>query len=404
MRRPRRRPDAARPIAAGDPPGAHAGPVARVRLDDSVAAAHRRSSKRRCRPPNSRRRCSTDCARAYRPGTGMADAFGRWLEAGARPARAGRLRLLGSGRQAAGRDALRARDRTAPAQTARLAAEAGRGPGGARLSRAGRRRRTAAVALFHLNGGRAADPRLARQTAFQVGDASSRGRAPRTRPAARTSSARTCCCVRSCRTRCSPRSVTSPGRTSWPISASCAASTTLRRPDAADVPARDGDPRRFQRRCGSSRDTTLPLEPLRRRTKRALNQLLEAQLPPARRRRRCDDVARALEERMEQLAHERAQIDRDARRRRALDARRGCRTISRSSTAKSSRPPSARTTRCAASFTMPRRRRFPAAIRRNGGRFRLFLNKYGPALVDRLIEELPTRYGHSLGRHDLIDR
>ena len=49
------------------------------------------------------------CARAYAPGVGMADAFGRWLEARARRPRAGRLRLVGPGGEAARQPGVRAR-------------------------------------------------------------------------------------------------------------------------------------------------------------------------------------------------------------------------------------------------------------------------------------------------------
>src|SRR4030095_16705841 len=66
-------------IAAGDPPQAHSGPVARVRLDESVNAAIR--ALEAAMPGHEFTTALIDgLRRAYAPGTGMADAFGRWLE------------------------------------------------------------------------------------------------------------------------------------------------------------------------------------------------------------------------------------------------------------------------------------------------------------------------------------
>jgi len=66
-------------IAAGDPPGSHDSPVARVLLDDSVAAAL--DALERALPPTEFTPALLEGLRAaYCPGTGMADAFGRWLE------------------------------------------------------------------------------------------------------------------------------------------------------------------------------------------------------------------------------------------------------------------------------------------------------------------------------------
>ena len=71
--------DATRAIVElGDPPGAHTAAIARVRLDDSVTAAHRRA-RSALRPPNSHRPHRQPPPHLS-AGIGMADAFGRWLE------------------------------------------------------------------------------------------------------------------------------------------------------------------------------------------------------------------------------------------------------------------------------------------------------------------------------------
>ena len=149
----RRAPSSLPPRARGEP-----APVAAIVLDDSIAraldeleahpAAHR-IPRAAARPTSAPR---------IAPGAGMADAFGRWLE-----------RVLG-GRGLVVYDAsdpaskplasgVFARELSTPGETATLAGARRRRPGGARLPRAGPRRRTTAVALFHLDGERdAADP------------------------------------------------------------------------------------------------------------------------------------------------------------------------------------------------------------------------------------------------------
>jgi bacillithiol biosynthesis cysteine-adding enzyme BshC len=68
-----------RTVSLGSPAGAHEGPVARVRLDESVAAAIREAEV--TLPPTEFSDATLAALRrAYQPGTGMADAFGTWLE------------------------------------------------------------------------------------------------------------------------------------------------------------------------------------------------------------------------------------------------------------------------------------------------------------------------------------
>ena len=66
-------------VTLGTPPGAGAGPVARVRLDDSVTETL--AALASILPPTEFSPALLDTVRhAYRPGGGMADAFGQWLE------------------------------------------------------------------------------------------------------------------------------------------------------------------------------------------------------------------------------------------------------------------------------------------------------------------------------------
>ena len=202
-------------------------PVATVAPRRSIADASRRARTDCCRPPSFASRCWPSCARAYRP----ASAWPRRSAAGwsACSANAGwssttrRIRRP----KPLGRPGVRAR-----AVDARPDGEA-RGAGRRRSRRRAaitRRctRRTTAWRCSVSTTARRADPPAGRPASWSANAATRRpalvaagGRA------ARPGSARTCCCGRSCRTRSSRRSVTSPGRTSWPTSASCAASTSI---------------------------------------------------------------------------------------------------------------------------------------------------------------------------------
>jgi bacillithiol biosynthesis cysteine-adding enzyme BshC len=138
-------------IAAGDPPHAHAGPVARVRLDESVTAAI--NALEAAMPATEFTPAIVDDLRqAYAPGTGMAEAFGRWLE-----------RLLGSrglivfdASDPAAKPLVShvfAREIEQAGLTARLASEAGADLE-ARGYHAQATPQEGSLALFHLNAGR----------------------------------------------------------------------------------------------------------------------------------------------------------------------------------------------------------------------------------------------------------
>jgi bacillithiol synthase len=146
--------------------------------------------------------------RAWRPGSGMGRAFAAWLE-----------HLLGqyglivfesadpAAKPLAGE--VFSRELAMPGRSAALAAEAGEA-----LASRGHAPQVApqadSLSLFRLDHGR--HPIRRQGSDFAAGI-----------PMA---SVRTCCCARSCRTRCFQRSVTWPGRASWRTSASCAASTS----------------------------------------------------------------------------------------------------------------------------------------------------------------------------------
>ena len=168
----------------------------------------------------------------------------------------------------------------------------------------------------------------------------------------------------------------------------------LRRADAADVPARDRHASSIRRRCASSASTSCRSKRCSRRTKRrSINccriscrrpskQSL-TQRVDARSRSAWRDVAAAV-----------PQIDPtlEGTVQSTLTA---CSTICRRCTTRSSRRRSGGTRRCAGSSSARRRSRFPTAIRRSArSAFVWFLNRYGPALVDRLLEDLPLDMGH----------
>ena len=84
-----------------------------------------------------------------------------------------------------------------------------------------------AVSLFYLNDGRHSVRFSGDRATIGSRETTPVGAARRSGTGARTISARTCCCGRSSRTRCSRRSVTSPDRTSSRIWDSCATSTRI---------------------------------------------------------------------------------------------------------------------------------------------------------------------------------
>jgi bacillithiol biosynthesis cysteine-adding enzyme BshC len=154
-----------RTVSVGTPPGANAGPVARVRLDESVVAAAA-ELEAALQPTEFSPQVLETVRATYGPGTGMADAFGRWLESllgtrglivfdasdpAAKPLVAGVF----------------AREIEHAGETARLAAAAGAALE-ARGYHAQATPQTDSVSLFHLNDDRAPVRRAG--DGFQVGE------------------------------------------------------------------------------------------------------------------------------------------------------------------------------------------------------------------------------------------
>lgn len=152
-------------IGIGDPSGAHERPVARVRLDDSVAGAIGRLEA--ALPPTEHTPWLLSAiGRAYRVGTGMSDAFAQWLDTVLGPAGL----VVYDASDPAAKPLLAdlfAREIEHPGDTARLAAAAGEALT-ARGYHAQVTPQAGAVALFHLNGGR--EPIRQDGSGFLVGD------------------------------------------------------------------------------------------------------------------------------------------------------------------------------------------------------------------------------------------
>ena len=173
-------------------------PVARVRLDESTPRSAR--SKRRSAGNRVHARAARQPRRRLRTGAGWPTrSAAGWKRA--RPRGLVVFDASDRGRQAAGRHVF-AREIEQAGQTARLAAEAGRRSSRARLSRAGDAAGRQPRAVSHERGPPA--------------DQTQAGRIPGRRSSTiephcwsacaehRRSSARTCCCGRSCRTRSFP--------------------------------------------------------------------------------------------------------------------------------------------------------------------------------------------------------
>ena len=127
-------------------PGAEPAPVATVRLDDSILDVL--AELERILPPTEfRSSVMAGLRRAYTPGAGMAEAFGRWME----QVLGDRGLVVYDSSDPASKPLVSqvfARELSMPGQTVRLAALAGSDLDGARLPRAGARRRTTASRCF----------------------------------------------------------------------------------------------------------------------------------------------------------------------------------------------------------------------------------------------------------------
>jgi len=375
-------------IAAGDPPQAHSGPVARVRLDESVNAAI--SALEAAMPGTEFTPALIDGLRlAYAPGTGMADAFGRWLETVLGP----RGLIVFDASDPAAKPLVShifAREIEQAGQTARLAAEAGAALE-ARGYHAQATPQEGSLALFHMNAGR--QPIKPHQAGFLVGE----------RP---ESTAALLEGVRSSPEEFSPSVLLRPivQDTLFPTVCYVAGPNELaylgqlrRVYDAFSTPM----PLIQQRATATLVDSNalrfltrydVALESLRAQDEAVLNAVLEAQLPPSV-EASLDEAVRTLEQRMERLAKEVVQIDptlegasRSTLSRMQDDLKKLHGKIIQAAKRKDE------TLR--RQFQNARAQAFPGGEpQERAVGFVYFLNKYGPALVDRLYAELPVDAG-----------
>ena len=377
-----------RAVAAGDPPGAHIEPVARVRLDATIdAAIHELTAA--LPQTEFTESLITSIRAAYVPGAGMADAFGRWMEwvLGTRG-----LVVFDSSDAAAKPLAapLFMRELERAGSTARLAAEAG-----AALEAHGYTAQVTpqpeTVALFHLNGGR--QPVRIQGDGFQVGDSIVARDALLER-------------VRQNPTEFSPNVLLRPvvQDTLFPTVCYVAGPNELAYLgqlrgvyDAFGVPM----PLMYQRATATLLDSNavrflmrndISVEQLQAQDESLLNQLLAAQLPPDV-EAAMQDVDRLLQDRMEQLAASVAQIDatlegaaRSASGRMQDDLKKLNAKVIQAAKRKDE------TLR--RQFHHAQAQAFPGGEpqERSVG-FVSFLNKNGPAFVHRLLEELTTDIG-----------
>jgi bacillithiol biosynthesis cysteine-adding enzyme BshC len=375
-------------IAAGDPPGSHDGPVARVRLDDSVAAAL--DALQRALPPTEFTSALVDNLRtAYCPGTGMADAFGRWLD----HVLGSRGLIVFDASDAAAKplvSQLFAQEIEHPGRTAKLAAAAGDALA-ARDYHVQVSPQDGSVALFHLNSGR--EPIKSHVQGFQIGSEivpapallkqaieSPESFSPNVllRPLAQDTLFPTACYVagpNELAYLAQLRQVYDAFAVPMPLIQPRASATIL-----------DANAIRFLGRYD------IPMESLRAQDEAVLNEVLEAQLPPSV-EASMEEAVNAVKQRMDRVATEVLLIDptlegaaRSTLARMQDDLKKLNGKIIQAAKRKDE------TLR--RQFRHAKEQAFPEGEpqERVVG-FVYFLNKYGPALVDRLSRELPLDAG-----------
>lgn len=369
-------------VTLPDLPGAGVGPVARVHLDESVRAAIEQVAA--LLPPTEFSATILEGLRqAYQPGAGMADAFGRWIEAvlGSRG-----LVVFDSSDPAAKplASGIFAREIEQAGATSRLAAEAG----SALVSRGYHAQVTPQqdqAALFHIDGVRSG---ISAQEAPSLLDRVRRQPAEFSpnvllRPLVQDTVFPTICYV------------AGPNELAYlaqlrPVYAAFGLPMPLmyQRTTATIL---DSNAMRFLTRHD------LALESLRARDEGVLNQLLEAQIPAAV-TASMDDAVRLVSERMDTLAREVAQLDatlegaaRSAESRMQDDLKKLHAKIIQAIKRKDE------TLR--RQFTHAQAQAFPGGHPQERALgFIYFLNKHGLGLVDRLSADLPL----DQGRHWVI--
>jgi bacillithiol synthase len=379
---------APRTIALSDMPGANHGPVASVRLDDSIELA---IGELAAALPTTEftPELVSQLRRAYAPGHGMADAFGRWLESvlGVQ----GLVVYDASDREAKPLVAeLFAHEVEHPGDTARLATEAGD-----RLVAAGYHAQVTptpnSVALFHLNNGRHAiqhdgsvfvvgEERLSREDLVARIRQQPETFSPNVllRPLVQDTLFPTICYVagpNELAYLAQLREVYTAFGIPMPLMHQRATATIV-----------DSNAMKFLTR------NEIAFESLRAQDEAALNELLQSQLP-ATVEASVQEVLRAIEERMADVAREVTQIDttlegatRSTLTRMQDDLKKLHAKIIQAAKRKDET--------LKRQFHHARHLVFPGGHpqEREIG-FIYFLNKYGPALVDRLAEELPVDMG-----------
>ena len=375
-------------ISMGDLPGAHAGPVARVQLNETITGA---LAELQSALPSTEFTPALldDLRQAYQPGAGMADAFSRWIE-----------RVLGS-RGLVVFDAsdpaakplaatVFTREIERAGETSRLAAEAGEALA-ARGYHAQVTPHDASLALFHMNAGR--DPIKLTPGGFQVADITQSKAALLER-------------VRQSPTEFSPNVLLRPivQDTIFPTVCYVAGPSELAYLgqlrgvyESFGVPM----PLIHQRATATIVDSNamrflskheVQLEVLRAQDEAALNELLIAQLPTSV-EAAMQVAGDTIEQRMDALAGEVARIDATLE-----GAARS--TLSRMQDdlkklhAKIVQAAKRKDETLRRQFHHARAQAFPDGHpqEREIG-FVTFLNKYGPGLVDRLLEALPVEMG-----------
>ena len=387
---------AVRSLSAGDPPGAHGGPVARVQLDESIAGtiAELEASLQATEfsPP-----LLAGLRSAYRPGAGMAKAFGQWLET----VLGTRGLIVYDAADPAAKPLVApvfAREIENAGDTSRLAQETG-----AALEARGYHAQVApqadSVALFHLNPSTALGASAAREpirrdgTGFVIGDRSASSAGLRElvvqqpehfspnvllRPLVQDTLFPTVCYV------AGPNELAYLAQLGRVYEAFGIPMPLMQQRASATIV--DSNAMRFLTRH------EMPIESLRPQDEAALNALLEAQLPPT-----VDASLQAalgaIEERMSRVAEEVRQIDptlegaaRSTLTRMLDDLKKLHAKIIQAAKRKDD------TLR--RQFHHARAQTFPGGHpqEREIG-FVYFLNKYGPTLVDRLDDELPLDMG-----------
>jgi bacillithiol synthase len=375
-------------ISLGDPPGAHEGPVARVRLDDSASQAL--AALEATLPHTEFTQELLDSLRStYRPAVGMADAFGAWIEATLGPHGLIVFDAADPAAKPLAEDVFR-REIEHPGETSRLAAEAGAGLQ-ARGYHAQVTPHEGSVALFHLDGGR--EPIRQQDGRFHWGEEGATHRELQARVAAAPQ-------------EFSPNVLLRPlvQDTLFPTVCYVAGPSELAYlGQLGGVYEAFGIPRPLiqQRASATLLDSNamrflgkhdFPFESLRAQDEAALNQLLESQLPPTV-EATLEDAARVVEDRMQALAAAVPQIDttlegaaRSTLGRMQDDLKKLHNKIIQACKRKDE--------------TLRRQFKHAQAQAFPGGHpqereigFVYFLNKYGPGLVERLGDEVPLDMG-----------